>query len=118
MLSTSVVWLILAALVSSGGGNRGTGIKKEQRSETLIKEESDDGEEVDNLSQQGHADPSNEPAPREIDQEGGSTEGQHDTPIGEASGSHTDSATGTGLESAEARGIQRRRSHLFEGEHS
>ena len=116
MVSTTVVWLILAALFS--GGKHETGVKREQRSKTSIKEESDDGEDADVSSQDDHDDPSNDPSQRTIKQEDESEEGQHDAPVDGVSESHIDSATGTGLESTEARGVQRRRSHLFEGEHS
>lgn len=111
MFSTSFVWVLLASLLSNGGGKHG--VKEAQRGDASIKEESDD-EEADASSQDDQADPSQ----RDIKREEEFDEDHRDAPVSEVAGSHTDSGAGTGLETAEARGVQRRRSHLSQGEHS
>lgn len=112
MFSTTVVWLILASLVSHSGGQRDVDIK-EQPGDASLKEESGD-EEADAPSQDDQA----EQSQKEVKKEEEFDEDQRDTPVSEGPRSHTESGAGTALESAEERGIQRRRSHLFQGEPS
>lgn len=112
MFSTSAVWLLLVSL-GSNGGNR---VKGERPDRTRIKEKSDDDPD-DPFSEDSDTGPSNDPSQRRIKREEGE-ESHLESPFGEVAGSQTDSGTGTGLESAKARGVQRRRIHLFEGEQS
>lgn len=112
MFSTSIVWLILASFVSNGGGGSDVEVK-EQHGDTSVKEESDD-EEADASSQDDQADQPQVEVKKEEEPDGD----QVGTPISEDPRSHTESGAGTALESAEARGVQRRRSHQFLGEPS
>lgn len=111
MFSTTVVWLVLASLVSNSGGQRDADIK-EQPGDASVKEES--GDEADASSQDDQAEQSH----KEVKKEEDIDEDQRDTPISEGPRSHTESGAGTALASAEERGLQRRRSHLFQGEPS
>lgn len=111
MLSASVVWFVVASLASNGGKTK---VKGEQTSGPSIKESDEEG---DASSQDSRNDSPDSPLKGRIKEERGSEE-LGDIPASEVAVSQAESGTGTGLESPAARGVQRRRSHAFEGEHS
>lgn len=113
MLSMGVAWLGLALAGNNGNGNGN--VKSESRTGTPAKES--DGDESDVSSQDDQPGPSNDPFQRGIKKEE-SEGGLSDLPVSEVGGSHVGSGAGTGLESPEARGIQRRRSQGVEDEGS
>lgn len=125
MASTSIVWIVLAYSFGSSDGEQGSGIKQETQSDTSIKEESDD-ESVD-ISKFPSS--SRGPPPKKIKTEHDSeedvkpaasiaSEGEEtdSSPTDEAGDSAGHGGAGTGLESAEDRGVQRRRSRIFKEE--
>lgn len=115
MVSTSVVWLVLAYMFSTDHETRET-----ERGSTPIKEESDDESADPAGSLPSRRD--QPPEESETDDDSKVDVKQEPSPItseagdGNATTEHV--GTGTGLESAEARGVQRRRSHLFKEEDS
>ncbi|KAE8353304.1 putative adipose-regulatory protein-domain-containing protein [Aspergillus coremiiformis] len=119
MTSASISWVILAALSSAGRDGSQLGVKEEAGDEPRIKQES--FEEVFS--------PMEAPSSSSYDsveKEKLKREDEYEADDDESDGSPTDlgvqpsekSGSGTGLESAEARGVQRRRSHRFTDEHS
>ena len=127
MASTSIVWIILAYSFGSSDGDQETKIKQETRSDTLVKEESDD-ESVDISkfpSSSSHGPPSKKiktehDSEENVNPEPSTTSEAEETDSGSPADEAGDSAghggAGTGLESAEDRGIQRRRSRIFKEE--
>lgn len=113
MLSTSLVWIALAYLFSGKGKGQGDkAIKPETPDdETSIKDEDEDEDRgglsrfpPDNDSEEENARP--EPASTSETEDA-----SHARDIGHG-------GMGTGVESAGDRGVQRRRSRMFEGEQS
>ena len=127
MASTSIVWIILTYSFGSGDGEQGSDIKQETEGDTSIKKESDD-ESVDiskfpSSSSRGPPSKniktehdSEEDVKPEASSASEAEETDSDSPEGEAGDSAGHGGAGTGLESAEDRGVQRRRSRIFKEE--
>lgn len=126
MASTSIVWIVLAYSFGSSDGEQGSGIKQETQSDTSIKEESDD-ESVDiSKFPSSSRGPSSKKIKTEHDSEeevkseasvaNEAEETDSGSPEEEAGDSAGHGGAGTGLESAEDRGVQRRRSRIFKEE--
>ena len=113
MLSTSVVWILLAYLASQTKGKPEAEVKDGQQSEASVKDESDD-DTLETSSQDSRPGPPDNPS-RRIKEEEDPEEGSSAAMVGEAA-FPGESGAGTGLESAEERGIQKRRSRILEGE--
>jgi hypothetical protein len=129
MVSSSIAWLVLASLWSTKPTNQ-INIKQEARGKTPIKEEYDD--EAADISALDSPSDSHSPKHQstsrvkreeKFEEEtkpsytSDTDEGSHD-PGGRRDVWLSESGAGTGLESAEARGVQRRRSRLFSEGHS
>lgn len=114
MLSTSIVWILLAFLASQKKNKPGAEVKDEQQSEASVKDESDD-DTLETTSEDSRPGPSDDPS-QKIKEEEDPEEGSSAALVGEAA--RGESGTGTGLESVEARGIQKRRSRILESEDS
>lgn len=121
MVSTSIVWAFLAyAFSDTDKEPQETAIKPETRDDEPIKEEAEDsaGPSRFPLEDTKASDDSEE---EDIKLETATTsevedaEGDTQEHVG---GYTSHSGMGTALESAEARGVQRRRSHLFQGQDS
>lgn len=119
MVSMSVVWLVLAYMLSTARE-----IRETERGGTPIKEESDD-ESADpaGFPSSGHGQPPEEneagyDSEEEVKQEPSPSATTSEAGDDNATDSTAHGGTGTGIESAEARGVQRRRSHLFKVEDS
>lgn len=125
MASTSIVWIILTYSFGSSDSDQGSRIKQEMESDTSIKEESDD-ESVDiskfrsssrgPLSKIKTEHDSEEDVKPEASSASEAEETDSGSPEDEAGDSAGHRGAGTGLESAEDRGVQRRRSRLFKEE--
>jgi hypothetical protein len=129
MISSSIAWLVLASIWSTKTVNH-INIKRETRGKTPIKEEYDD-EAADISALDSPSDshsPKHQPTSWVKQEEAFEEETKRsyssDTDEGSpdrGSGREawlSESGAGTGLESAEARGVQRRRSRLFREGHS
>lgn len=129
MVSSSIAWLVLASLWSTKPRNQ-TNLKQEARGETPIKEEYDD-EAADISALDSPSDshsPKHQPTSRIKKEEDFEEETKPSYTSDTDEGSHgpggrrdfwpSESGAGTGIESAEARGMQRRRSRLFREGHS
>lgn len=138
MASTGLAWVVFASLLSSRGDTSGPVVKKEDRSATpIIKKEE---EEIDEpLFHLPIAESSKtaekrrvtgpEEAEKEEDEEdnGGIADEdetdednylyEEDAEDGRGEGPSEASGTGTVRESAHARGVQRRRSHIIQEDH-
>ncbi|KAI9929150.1 hypothetical protein MW887_001554 [Aspergillus wentii] len=126
VISTGVVWFILAVLFSTNNGGSDESLIKGTSDRTPIKEESDD-ESLDDVSPHDLSG-TNPSQIKRIKTEHHEEESKPDyllsQPHGEGDysqgdggeGSSRAAGAGTGLESAEARGVQRRRSHLIKEE--
>ncbi|KAF7592501.1 hypothetical protein BBP40_012791 [Aspergillus hancockii] len=114
MTSASVAWVVLASLSSASSGGRELDVKKESDDETTIKEEPSEENssplEAPSSSEKGRL--KREDEYEADDDESGGSPGDRGVGLSEEVGS------GTGLESAEARGAQRRRSRVFKDEQS
>lgn len=129
MVSSGIAWIALASLWGTKPTNQ-ISIKQEARGKTPIKEEYGD-EAADISALDSHSDshcPKHQSTSRikkEADFEEGTQpsytsdtdDESHDTG-GRRDAWPSDSGAGTGLENAEARGVQRRRSRLFSEGHS
>ena len=124
MTSTSIVWIILTYSFGSSDSDQGSRIKQEMESDTSIKEESDD-ESVDiskfpsrrgPLSKIKAEHDSEEDVKPEASSASEAEETDSGSPEDEAGDSAGHGGAGTGLEGAEDRGVQRRRSRLFKEE--
>ncbi|KAB8257809.1 putative adipose-regulatory protein-domain-containing protein [Aspergillus pseudonomiae] len=117
MTSASISWVIIASLSSTG--THEPEMKEEAGDETPIKQEP--SEETSSLMEAPSTSSANPEERRRIKRED-----EYEADDDESDGSPRDRGTisseevgaGTGLESAEARGVQRRRSRLFNHEHS
>ncbi|KAE8328705.1 putative adipose-regulatory protein-domain-containing protein [Aspergillus sergii] len=116
MTSASISWVIIASLSSTGA--REPEVKEEAGDEMPIKEEP--SEETSSLMEAPSTSSTNPEGKRRIKRED-----EYEADDDESDGLPRDRGTlpseevgaGTGLESAEARGVQRRRSRLFRDEH-
>lgn len=122
MISSSIAWLVLASLWSTKPENQ-INIKQETRGKTPIKEEYDD--EAADISALDSPSDSHSPKHQQTSRVKKEEDFEEETKPSYTSdtdeGSHawpSESGAGTGLESAEARGVQRRRSRLFSEGHS
>ncbi|KAE8373398.1 putative adipose-regulatory protein-domain-containing protein [Aspergillus bertholletiae] len=117
MTSASMSWVIIASISSMG--KREPEVKDEADDETLIKQEP--SEETSSLMEAPSTSSTNPEEKRRIKRED-----DYEADDDESDGSPRDRGTlpseeagaGTGLESAGARGVHRRRSRLFNDEHS
>lgn len=132
MTSSAIAWLILSSYFASDATETEESIKKEEHEDRPIKTEEEE-EMTESDFDSPHAPPGvskqeAEQIKQEEDAEGPSgvdlqaTEAENENDeddegqqIRESTGVGTDSGIGTSLESASARGIQRRRSRLFGG---
>ncbi|OJJ51484.1 hypothetical protein ASPZODRAFT_12305 [Penicilliopsis zonata CBS 506.65] len=118
MVSASIAWLVLASFAGGKGNKTPTKLKNEaikkeeepEESDVSIKEESDEEteqfpiereEEEEEEEEGGEGEEEDQTQPQQITTDTSADSDVDDPGVG----------TGTGLESAEARGIQRRRSH-------
>lgn len=121
MLSTSIVWITLAYLFSGKGKSHGgKAIKQETRDDASSIKDEDEDEDSGDLSR----------FPPEPTKTGHGSEDEDESPRSDqASTSETEDASntrdtrhgggmGTGVQSAGEQGVQRRRSRMFESEHS
>lgn len=115
MLSTTIVWISLAYLFSGKGKGQGeTTIKQETPDDASIKDEDED-EDSGDLSRFPPAHTKTE----HDSEEGDPRSEQASTSETEDAGDTRDTShggMGTGVESAGDRGVQRRRSRMFEGD--
>ncbi|KAB8229973.1 seipin [Aspergillus alliaceus] len=113
MTSASISWAILASLSSTGRNGSESEVKEEAGDEIPIKQEP--SEETPSLME-ATSSSSNNPAEKgkvkkEYEYEADDDESDGSRPFEEV-------GSGTGVESAEARGVQRRRNRLFKDEQS
>lgn len=117
MTSASISWVIIASLSSTS--TREPEVKEEAVDETPIKQEP--SEETSSLMEAPSA-PSTIPEGKQRikrEAEYGADDDESDgSPRDRGTLSSEEVGAGTGLESAEARGVQRRRSRLFNNEQS
>lgn len=129
MASTSIAWVVLASIWSSKTDDR-VPIKREDRGKTPIKEEPDD-ETADLSALESSSESPRKQSPGRIKRENDSEEETKDVDSSDTDDGHPtvhgvrerdarsggERGAGTGRESAEARGVQRRRSRfLAEGQ--
>lgn len=114
MASTSIVWAFLAFLFNrTDKGAQKTAIKRETRDDTSIKEEDEEDEGFWSLKIPDRRDV--QPETSSTTSEAEDAEGDVQEDVGGYIGH---GGMGTGLESAEDRGVQRRRSRVFQGQDS
>ena len=125
MASTSIVWIVLAYSFGSSDEAQESGIKQETQSDTSIKEESDDESvDISKFPSSSHGPPSKIKTEHDSEEDvkpeasiaSEAEETDSGSPEEEAGDSAGHGGAGTGLESAEDRGIQRRRSRIFKEE--
>ena len=121
MASTSIVWAFLAFLFNrTDKGTQKSAIKRETRDDTSIKEEEDEDEDKGFWSlkfptTQNQDSQDVKPETSSTTSEAEDAEGDAQEDVGGYIGH---GGMGTGLESAEDRGVQRRRSRVFQGRDS
>jgi hypothetical protein len=116
MASAGISWLIFASIYKGAWVHADPEIKPEERDDVVIKKE--ESAEPTSLLQTP-PEPSNDPAETKNKKEEeyqADDESDSDTTGVPAASPSGDSSMGTGLESAEARGLQRRRSRRAEEE--
>ena len=127
MASAGFVWAVLAALLSGSGEKPRTIIKAEDGSGTPIKTEDDEpafplqipesSGKAPRIKREEESEDEEGIKEEETEEEGVKEEAEEEAdeelPEDRGEGSSEVVGAGTGVESAHARGVQRRRSHLF-----
>ncbi|PYI05924.1 adipose-regulatory protein [Aspergillus sclerotiicarbonarius CBS 121057] len=128
MASAGIAWVILAALLSGGGGEKPRAvIKAEDRSGTPIKTEDDEpvfpaqvpepSDKAPRIKREDESEDEEDIKEEDADEEEAvkeeEVEAEEDLQDDRGEGPSGAVGAGTGVESAQAQGVQRRRSHLF-----